>query len=744
MASPALKSANEAEAVPAAAAPAEDRLGGMRGGAGSAAPRRRSKMKKEAKSSALLAVLGTNDEADADGAFGEGEVEEATTRSWFPETFLFEPRIVTGADGRAEHATTVPDRLTTWRVLALAHSRDGAQAGITTSFLGTLPIYIDPILPTFLVAGDRVRLPVQVVNTTSEAISTTVELEAKGAKLTSARRQSVRVPARGSVVLSAKIAVDRSGELELRASVGADDAVARRVPIRPSGRPHSIDHSGTLAAPRTFELVGPADLDPSSAQVGLTVYAGALSMLRSELAAAPQRGGVAEDAYTLLLAGQAPALLQSLGDEPDAEALRKIALIASQRAIRHARSPNLPQAVLLAEAALAHPNNPLLSRLGARLVSTVQGAQRPDGTYGGGSGWTLQRLLVTTARATRAAGANAGTSDAAKRSATLSQLRANFAFERYVNRVEDPYTAATIVSSGALSGSLEAAYRKRVRDAIETRGDGSRYLPVPAGVVRGDGGAPSELEATALAALALKGDDEAPWRADLGATLLAGYSGWRGWGDGVTNLECLRAVVDLFSEPVPPGVDVVLEMDGALLARGTLDATKVRETLTLFAPAPGAEGKHQWSVRADPPVPGLGFALSLNTWVPWRAEPSRGLDLAVRLPDRIAVTKPASIEVQAVAPAAMALTLKIPLPAGVQTDASSLDRLVSDGKIDRYESIDGLVTLHVPSREPGVPFVASFVTIATLAGKLHPDAPSIAAYGGTTRYIPPVPWTVER
>ena len=29
----------------------------------------------------------------------------------------------------------MPDRLTTWRVLALAHSRGGAQGGATTSFL---------------------------------------------------------------------------------------------------------------------------------------------------------------------------------------------------------------------------------------------------------------------------------------------------------------------------------------------------------------------------------------------------------------------------------------------------------------------------------------------------------------------------------------------------------------------------------------------------------------------------------
>ena len=44
----------------------------------------------------------------------------------------------------------VPDRLTSWRFLALAHTRGGAQAGTVASFVGTLPTYVDPILPPFL------------------------------------------------------------------------------------------------------------------------------------------------------------------------------------------------------------------------------------------------------------------------------------------------------------------------------------------------------------------------------------------------------------------------------------------------------------------------------------------------------------------------------------------------------------------------------------------------------------------
>src|SRR5262252_2794966 len=86
----------------------------------------------------------------------EPEETHVQSRAWFPETFLFEPLVVTDADGAASLKVRVPDRLTTWRVLALAHSRGGAQAGAVARFQGTLPTYVDPVVPPFLLVGDEV------------------------------------------------------------------------------------------------------------------------------------------------------------------------------------------------------------------------------------------------------------------------------------------------------------------------------------------------------------------------------------------------------------------------------------------------------------------------------------------------------------------------------------------------------------------------------------------------------------
>ncbi|HEY0096805.1 MAG TPA: alpha-2-macroglobulin family protein, partial [Archangium sp.] len=232
-------------------------------------------------------------------------------RAWFPETFLFEPLVVTDASGSASVPVKVPDRLTSWRVLALAHSRSGAQAGAVSGFAGTLPTYVDPVLPPFLRAGDVVRVPVQVVNTTDTPVTRPLKVEAQGAAVEGGSR-TVTVPAAGSVVEYVTVRAAQPGPVTLRASLGGTDSVVRTFDVWPTGRPLAQTHGGTLAAPRTLELAGPEDAVAGSERVRLLVFPGALGVLRSELNAAFGRGGVAEDAYALLLAGRAPELLKSL------------------------------------------------------------------------------------------------------------------------------------------------------------------------------------------------------------------------------------------------------------------------------------------------------------------------------------------------------------------------------------------------------------------------------------------------
>jgi len=665
-------------------------------------------------------------------------------RAWFPETFLFEPLVVTDASGRATVPVRVPDRLTSWRVLALAHSRAGEQAGAVASFRGTLPTYVDPVVPSFLVAGDEVRIPVQVVNTTAKGVSGALQIAVSGASLASPAPGEISVAPNGTEVRFVTVLADRPGTATLRASFAGLDAVMREIPIQPSGRPLVDRRGGTLGAPRVVEIDEPSDAPAGTARVRLSAFPGALALVRSELSNVSGRAALADDAYGLLLAGEATSLLQKLGDKADPDAVRSLTILMQQRALADTRSADVSTAALFVEGASAQPDNPVLSRLAARLAATIAQGQRPDGTFQGGDGWTLQRLLVTTAECTRAVRASAR-DDAGKIRARAVAVRASGAFERFAPEIKDGYTAAAVLSSGAVQGTLAERLRAVVKGALQQGEGGARYLPVERGIVRGDGSAPSTVEATALAVLGLEGDKEAPL-ADLGTTLLGAYSPERGWGDGHANLSALSAAVHLFKDPVPSQVRIVLELDGKTVAEGVLGPDKLKEVLTVEAPVGAlSRGKHLWRVRADPAVAGLGFQLARYRWLPWtQSPPENGIELAAAVPAALRVGQPATIQLSASSPGALALEIRAPLAAGVQPDRSSLTKLQESGAITGFRVDDSAVTLEVPPRPAGQPFAASFQVIPTLAGTLHTAAFAVSPQGdpGLAFYVPPKTWSV--
>ena len=667
---------------------------------------------------------------------------EGPTRAWFPETFLFQPLVVTDDAGAATVPVRVPDRLTTWRVLALAHSRGGAQGGAVTSFLGTLPVYVDPVVPPFLVAGDELRLPIQLVNTTAEPVTSELAIEAERGALTAAAGPR-RIPAQGSLVEYATLRAPRPGSIKLRVGLGETDVVERTIDVMPAGRPIVTTRSGTLAAPRTLAIDGPAGADPATDRVRLMVYPGALALLRSELAVSTARSGLLDDAYALLLAGRAPALLASLGDKADPEVLRDLSIVTGQRAIRHARTLDVSAAAALAAAALAHPQSPVLARLGERAAALLAREQRPDGTFEGGAGWTLQRVLIATADATRAVAA-ADATDTARQRAQAVAFRAAGAFERNVEAVRDAYTAAAILASGAAKGPLAGKLRQRVRDAV-TGDAGGKWLAAGEGVVRADGIPPGRAEATALAVLALDGDPKAAaLRADLGATLLGSYSPAHGWGDGRANLACMQAVLALFRAPLPASVAISLSLDGRPVASGTFDRTKLRDVVVLEGLA-GASvaGAHEWRVVAEPAVPGLGYALALTSYVPWeKAAVSSGLELSLPAAVTAAVGKPTEITLTAVAPSGMEIHVTHALPAGVQADRPSLEALVSSGILSRFEVADGKIELYAPALDPGEVLSVKYRLIPTFAGRLQ-SGPSLLRAGIHEVYVPPSQWTIR-
>jgi hypothetical protein len=350
--------------------------------------------------------------------------------------------------------------------------------------------------------------------------------------------------------------------------------------------------------------------------------------------------------------------------------------------------------------------------------------------------------LVATADCVRAVQGAQGPGPAAQR-ATAVIIKAAGAYERNLGRITDPYTAAAALASGAVRGAVAEKLTALVVAGIKTTPEGAR-LEVPSGVVRSDGFAPSTLEATALAVLALGSQPKAPL-ADLGTTLLGAYNPFSGWGDGRANLFALRAVTSLFKEKVPAGVAISLSRDGKVLVTGELTPETLKTVLVLEANAEGSAGEHTWTVTAAPPLAGLGFSLGLVASVPWKPTPEAGLELETKLPSDLQVGQPATIALTAAYPGGAEVKLRYGLPAGVQHDTASLDALVTENTITSYETEDGAATLHLPMLQPGETWQGSLRVIPTFAGRLQsaPAMMSLVRRPDRAKTFVPQTWTIR-
>ena len=85
-------------------------------------------------------------------------------RNYFPETWYWNPCLLTNDDGRVNITLTAPDSITSWNVDTIASTAGGMIGSGTASLTVFQPFFIDPDIPVSVVRGDRFDLKVQVYN----------------------------------------------------------------------------------------------------------------------------------------------------------------------------------------------------------------------------------------------------------------------------------------------------------------------------------------------------------------------------------------------------------------------------------------------------------------------------------------------------------------------------------------------------------------------------------------------------
>jgi hypothetical protein len=616
---------------------------------------------------------------DGDGRFGSDVVDSKDIRRWFPEAFLWQPLVETNDSGVATVDVIVPDQLTTWRVLGLAHDRRGQQAGTLLTFASTLDLYVDPVTPAWLYSGDTVELPVQLSNTTGVIAFERLTVRSSGA-LVGDGVADIRIPAFGSIIEPLRVRTRGAGPATVLTNLGTADAAERVVSVLPTGRPVQTRRGGIVADSRVVSIPGPTGADGATEEVSFLVFPGALSVLTAEVERAGSMGvDPASAAYGFALAMHLTEMADATGHAIDDDVLRRLQLSAWQRVVSHSRAPSGGVAADLLTAMADVSGHTLGERLRERLVLSVVGSQRGDGTWARQARAPLQQVLVQTAVAARSLPDDEST----------ARLRASGAMERFSGEVPDAFTAAVMLASGVVEPALRDTLQERVMDGL-VQTEQTTTVAVPEGVLNAWGLRPTRAEMLTWTTLALLQLDQPEHTSDLVGELMGGYSASDGFGAGNADAMALDAVVRALPS-LDQSVTVSLVVDGEVRATAPLDPSQPLVPALLTLAPDGSDANIE--LRVSPQVPGLSYVATRRSWVPWSGEESMpGVDVEVTLPEW-EVGQDSSLFIDVSAPSGHAVVVEQGLPAGATVDEEALNALVGSSlSVVRVEAHRVVVT----------------------------------------------------
>ncbi len=220
-------------------------------------------------------------------------------RTDFAETLFWHPLLIADADGTAKVNFELSDSITTFRLKADAHvsTAQGATGQGTTgsSFgrLGTgtaeivsrIPFNMEPKLPLEVTAGDRIELPLAVVNDSLKKLPVEVRLQHGDlVALDGAAKRRLEMAAGKRV--REYFALDVTGQkgecaLTFEGTAGnLADAVSRKLRVVPPGFPKQESYSGQLDGERQIVVELPERWVEGSLEVTLSAFPSTLADLQ--------------------------------------------------------------------------------------------------------------------------------------------------------------------------------------------------------------------------------------------------------------------------------------------------------------------------------------------------------------------------------------------------------------------------------------------------------------------------------
>ena len=216
---------------------------------------------------------------------------KATDRVDFAETLYWNAAVKTSESGEASVSFSLSDAVTSFRASADAFDARGALGAGFTKIESVQPFYAEPKLPLQVTSGDVIRLPVSLVNGTSNAMAQAqiAAMASNGITIGEVAPFDLAGKARVRRIVNVKIG-DYVGNTEFIVNASAmefKDRVTRTLDVRPMGFPVERGAGGLVDAntPGVFVIEIPADVVAGSIGSEINVFPTPLANLTQALEA---------------------------------------------------------------------------------------------------------------------------------------------------------------------------------------------------------------------------------------------------------------------------------------------------------------------------------------------------------------------------------------------------------------------------------------------------------------------------
>ena len=209
-------------------------------------------------------------------------------REDFAETLYWQPLLITDSAGTASIRFDLSDSVTSFRVMADAHTSDGRIGSGDGIVVSRIPMQIEPKMPLAVTAGDRIDLPVALINATQKRVPVDLSIKAKGGlRLIGSESTKVRLEAEersrehfaidvlGGQAESAAM-IEITGNSDKRS---LSDVIRRSPRIEPSGYPIHQSISGSLNEQASISLPLPDEIVSGSLAVSVRAFPSPLADL---------------------------------------------------------------------------------------------------------------------------------------------------------------------------------------------------------------------------------------------------------------------------------------------------------------------------------------------------------------------------------------------------------------------------------------------------------------------------------